>query len=202
MHYKEFIQKIEEELILSNVYFHLPKKEQVRIGKTGLWVSGFFQGHDQLELAVATKKPETEWFPILVHEYAHFQQYKTQAPCWVAYQSQNQTEDKLTKWLNHEVEYSAAELDLIFTTLINVEKDAEDRTIALIKQYHLPVDVEQYTKGARAYLLFYLWVKKHRRWSRSGHESYAVPQILQYMASSLDNLVLDDKLDQIFSEYL
>lgn len=200
--HKDFINTIEEELILSNVYFHLSKKDKVRSYKEGLWVAGFFQGHQDPELAVATKKPEAEWFPVLIHEYAHFLQYKEQHPSWVAYQKQNQTEDKLSRWVMREKEYSETELDEIFSTIFNIEKDAEERTIALIQKYQLQVDVEFYLKGARAYLLFYQFVRKHRKWYRIGLEPYKNQEILKHLPGHLLDLNLDLATEQLFLNYL
>ena len=199
---KLFLERIEEELILRNIYFHLSKKEAVRSHKKGLWVAGFFQGHTEPELAVATKKTEDQWFPVLVHEYAHYTQWIEKSPEWVAYTSLNEQEDPLTLWLDKEKEMTPEELDHLFKVLIALEKDAEERTINLMKSEDLQVDLPTYIKGARAYLLFYQFVRKHRRWYKPGNEPYKTPQIYNHMPEHLNDLVLDEQTEQLFLTYL
>lgn len=201
-HSKLFLESIEEELILSNVYYHLPKKEAVGSKTSSLKTSGFFRGDPDPELVVATKKPLSSWFPILIHEYCHYLQWKEQSPLWRHHQELTSAlgGDALFDWIEGKKDLEEETLDELFSVTIALEKDAEERAVEIIRTRNLPVDIESYLKGARSYLLFYQFVRKHRLWFSAGKEPYGDEVILKMMEPSLESLELTSPIENRFKE--
>jgi hypothetical protein len=54
--------------------------------------------------------------------------------------------------------------NLIFNSVIEMERDCEKRTIELIKKYSLPIDLDNYKNNAIMYLYYYTYAKKFRTW--------------------------------------
>lgn len=201
---KVFLENIEVELILSSVYYHLPKKVAVAANKRSVVkTSGFFSS-EPLELCVATKKPFEKWFPILLHEYSHYKQWKENSLVWSQYQDFITSlggGDVLFSWVQGEVELDEQSLDKLFELVIALEKDAEERTVLNIIENKFPVDLDDYIKGARSYLLFYHFVKRHKKWYVVGFEPYNIPELINLMPSNFEDICLTKEIEDIFLRY-
>lgn len=157
---KDILTIIREDLKDYGVNYVLEKS--VFLAYSGdIKVRGYFS-HEPLELRIASKNPE--WYKILLHEYCHFLQYKEQTPIWREVINNNYFQ-KFDNWLNHTVELSESELNLVVDKIVELEKDCELRVIELIKKYNL--GIENYEAEMNAYLSYYSEVKKTRIFNSS-----------------------------------
>jgi len=98
------------------------------------------------------------WFPVLMHESSHMDQYIENDPTWVNNLGLEQTD----KWIDGD---DGVDLNIIseeIRTSMDVEINCEKRTIEKIKKFNLEdiLDIDEYIQKSNAYILFYLWMKK------------------------------------------
>jgi len=120
---------------------------------------GFFSPDDfELRVAIGYK----QWPLILLHEYAHFLQWRAGCKAWL-----NAKDDSaFWSWIqgkrvNRERAWAATR------ALFMCERDAERRTIKLLGKMFADlglIDVASYIKRANAYLASYPTMTKQRRW--------------------------------------
>ena len=116
----------------------------------------------QRKIAIASENPA---FPrLIVHEMGHFYQWKNNYKWWIIANLVEKNIGDHVEWLFNGVEYSPSELDLIFTSIRNMEAECEQVALELIKKYDLPIDRSNYIKSANSYIYFYNLVKKVRKW--------------------------------------
>ena len=86
-------------------------------------------------------------------------------------------------------------------TTRNLEHDCERRTLAMIKDYDLPIDGEKYARMAASYVMFYEYVKKHRKWYKIGKEPYRNEKLLKVMPANLPKrLTMTPKIEKLYKE--
>lgn len=149
----EFISEVVNELLDNkfSVVLH-QKKELSEIG-------GSFNGSDKEFIASIRGQLG---FEIFIHEYCHFLQWKHNRKYY----------DRLVvgcsiifDWLDGNF-YKKSILKYGFDCVIELERDCEIRAIEIIKKYNLNVDIENYTRTANSYLLFYNIIRENRKWSK------------------------------------
>lgn len=161
------------------VFVQLSPKEVIDIGD-GVPCSGYFDDEHELPvLAVATGKPEQEWLKVLLHEYGHASQWAEQAPCWI----RSKKAANWIDWLEGKPVKGIAEA---IEAAREVEADCERRTIRLIKELGLDIDIESYTRAANAYVHFYNLMATHRAWFAKGKAPYNVPEVLAAANPTMD----------------
>lgn len=112
---------------------------------------------------------EEDWFPVLVHEYCHFQQWLDgNASTTLQYPRAPACGTDFYPWLKGDNKLSKEELKLVFEYVILMERDCEERTIATLNEEcalnDCGVDVARYTQKANAYIMLHPFVRKHRQW--------------------------------------
>ena len=138
----------------------------------GMETCGYFC-EDPARLAVATGTPMSDWLPIFVHESCHLDQWLEKVAFW------NESERsirKLENWLQKKREYSDKEIFEFISNIIMLEEDCERRTVAKIKEWNLPIDIEKYIRGANVYLFFHLDLIRTRFWKKG---PYMNKQLMQ-----------------------
>jgi hypothetical protein len=90
---------------------------------------------------------------------------------------------KVDEWLNgtdvkNIKKYLALSRDL--------ELDNEKRSVALIKKWDLDIDVDEYTRKANAYVLFYNYLYHTRRWSDPKNSPYTNQNIIGKMSNKFN----------------
>lgn len=156
--------------------------EGVTVEVNGGQCAGFFQDRPVAKLSIAIGKPANDWIEILAHEYCHLKQWVENCSAWHDQKVHNiECSDLLDLWINHQIEFTDHQLNDYINRIIMVEKDCEERTVALIKELNLPIDVENYARKANAYLFFYHRVKKYRKWSNPNISLYSKPEIIRMM---------------------
>jgi hypothetical protein len=121
-------------------------------------------------MSIATGDLPSKWLPILLHEFSHFKQWKAGIHLQYAVE---QLSGEVWKKIITGAQVSKADIDHYVSTDIRYELDAERRTARLIRQLNLPsISVDQYIRGANAYLYFYGFIPKCRKWYKSSNPPY------------------------------
>ncbi len=170
---KDFISDCLIELISSNVSIKLSNTKTVLFSENSNdYSSGFFCDNPK-EFAVAVGKPQKEWFPIFIHEYNHFLQWKEQSKEWL-----NCDDVFFDHWLSDNT-VNTRKVNKGIASLITLELDCEKRSVEMIKKFKLNIDTEHYIKCANSYVLFYNILKEKRQWYDKA--PYTVDEIIDIM---------------------
>lgn len=147
--------------------------------------SGFFADEHSggPKLAYAMGKPFEDWFSVLAHEYNHMLQWFEKSPFWAPIQ---ESDKYLWPWLAGKIELVPERAEKYSMDNLRVELDCERRTIVMVKELDLPIDLPSYIKKANSYVYYYHMVLKHRKWYEVGREPYSVPEIVSAMPDKLD----------------
>lgn len=174
----EFLALVKETCQKHGVELELSPENKV-LTSSGIACSGYFSDNRK-KLAVATGKPEQEWFQILAHEFGHLNQ-------WVeghSYFKENKIsgidiDDLIDLWFQGHIELNESQLKKYLLPTILVEKDCEERVVGYIDTYSLPIEKKSYTKMANAYVLSYHAMMKNRLWPET--PVYKVSEIVEAM---------------------
>lgn len=178
----DFLKLVRQECKKAKVKLVLDPGPFVTTG--GVKVSGYFSTERRV-LAVATGKPEEEWFLILAHEFGHL--------CQLTEKSKYANEPEVDGvdygkffelWLGGHIELTPKQLKKYVVPTILMEQDCEKRVVKFIKKYNLPIDPGEYMKNANAYVLSYFVMMKTRKWPKT--PAYKVKAIIQGMPASFD----------------
>jgi hypothetical protein len=148
----------------------------------GIKTNGYFD-EDRKTLAISVNHALKDWLCVLVHEYCHSLQYQEKDPIWI---NGGDSYNKFFEWLGGETRLSKKDLNYHCRKALMIELDCERRTVKMIKKYNLPISQSEYCRRASAYIYFYLFVKKMKRWYKIGKEPYRNDNILKLMPSNLD----------------
>jgi len=171
---KSLVAKCISDLLENKVAINMPMSKKVIFSDDGdeMFSNGYFSDEPR-EFAVAMKKPQKDWLPIFLHEYSHFRQWKDKAIVW------KETDvNCMDSWLTG-VDFSEKTVDRSIFGLRNLELDCEIRTVALIQEHDIKMDIDLFIKQANAYLLFYNIVRTHRVWYKIA--PYEVKEIIDLM---------------------
>ena len=177
-------------------------KEHIMVQKSR--VSGYF-AEDSKELVCTTKKPESEWLEIFIHEFSHYEQWKENSYTWKlsVLPDGEDSSDLLFSWINGSKDFSKKKLNEIVWRARMLELDCEKRAVKNIKKYKLPIDIYAYIQKANTYVLFHNYVKIYRKWWRRGHAPYKMKDVYsQFPDRFLKNYTnIAKKYVDLFNEY-
>jgi hypothetical protein len=158
-----FITDCITELCKYDVKIELSNSDNVYIQEENIRVNGYWDDSNEnhLVFACAIGKPIKKWGPIFAHEYCHFLQWKDKDQLWYDYQSISVDENYK---IYHNLPIEKDRLEFCLNTYRDVELDCEKRTVKLLKKYKVPVDITEYIRGANAYVHFYNYIKRYRKW--------------------------------------
>lgn len=140
--------------------------------------NGYFQDGDKPTLAVACGQSFRKWLLVLVHESCHMDQWIEQVPEWTNnLLGTYETMDIIDLWCDHKIELSEEQLDEYIAIAREVELDCEKRSVEKIKEYNLPIDIDEYIQKANAYVWFYTMIKETRQWYKIGREPYNIKRV-------------------------
>jgi hypothetical protein len=182
---KSFIKDLQEKCKGNGINLVIKNKAGIPyVTENSFMVNGYFDEVSRT-LACAAGKDISQWLTILIHESSHMEQFLDNIPEW----SNNLGLDETDKWLTGDDNVDMEKITEEIKTGIEVELDCEKRTIDKIKQWGLDgiVDTEEYVQKANAYIMFYLWMKKNRKWYDIGREPYNLPEIFKEMPKTFDN---------------
>lgn len=155
--------------------------------------SGYFDD-DKGILAVAMKSPLA--LEILVHEFGHLTQYLENCKPW---KNLGNSLDKMFDWLaGKNVRQVSDSID----RARDMELDNEKRSVQIIKDFSLNIDIDSYIKRANSYVYFYNWMKTTRRWSSPNNSPYKNQRLLQVMPKTFQKSyrTIPKRIERIFKE--
>ena len=153
---QQFLAHVKEHTKAYGIKLVITKYNHVNLGHGVGRASGYF---DQSIIKVAGGgRSSKRILELIVHEYSHFLQFIHQEEIWKKAGRHNLEEalfnKKVTKERFHEMVSADKELEI----------DAEKKSVEIIKKWNLPIDVETYIKGANAYIYYYTYMDKYRKW--------------------------------------
>jgi hypothetical protein len=153
---------------------------------------------------LAYAKGHDKWFPVLLHEYNHMQQWIDKDPLLMGDQ-QVEADEYLWDWLAKDIELTAKKSrEYILSTLL-MELDCDRRSHKMITELDLPLDPDYYAQTANAYVLFYHLVLKHRKWYEIDEEPYHIDEIVSEMPTdlyTLDYRKISDEMVTLFETHM
>ncbi|MGH7744563.1 MAG: hypothetical protein ACREQ5_07065 [Candidatus Dormibacteria bacterium] len=188
----------------------LDRKHKFLDGEISVGSEAYFTPDAYLDYAlikVSTKgRSRVEWLCNLLHEVGHAEQYHE----WVNtafdgrsnFQSANETvwgktapfgEDATelsNDWVDGNIELADYRVAELFQSLVELEKDAEVRAIALMVKYGLIprfVSMADYSQHAWAYIYSYFVTALTRKWIPASAPPYQVRAIVKAMPKSLES---------------
>ncbi len=135
---------------------------------------------------------------ILVHEYCHLTQWQDGFHLW---KKAGRALPVIDEWL--EGKYKRPEtLNRAFEIAIGLERDNEMRSVRMINEWGLNIDVDRYIKRANAYLMFYNWLRQTRKWSKPNNTPYSNKRIVAAMPANfkLDYSKLPKRFEKLYKE--
>lgn len=143
----------------------------------GVQCSGYFDETDRV-LVVAMNKPDS--LGVLVHEYCHLTQWEEGIDIW---KKSDVSGVKLNEWLAGEkVRNIRKHIDVVR----DMELDNEHRAVRMIKKWKLSINVEDYIRGANAYVHFYNWLYYTRKWSSPNNLPYNSEIVMGTMSTKFN----------------
>ncbi len=182
---EKFMTFVRNDCKANNINLVLSKDDHVSIGSSKC--NGYFDEDDKI-LAVATGQDFSYWFKIFIHEYGHMTQWKDKCSVWVQGEKElAHPETIVDLWFDRKIELTEAQLDYWIPLARNIELDCEKRVIGLIEKFNLPINKKDYIKNANAYVYFWTYLRKTRKWYTIGKEPYKNELILAAMPDHFDN---------------
>jgi len=198
---KTFIEDLKIYTKENNIKLILSPEKGVQFSEGGILCNGYFDDITST-LACALGKDVSQWLVILLHESCHMDQWVEKVPEW----TENVGMDNIEKWLNGDDSVNMNNIDNEIRTSIIVEVDCEKRTVEKIKKYGLDsiINIDEYIQKSNAYVLFYLWMRKNRKWYTIGKEPYNIPDVVDIMPKTfdIDYTILDSNIEKTYDAYL
>lgn len=198
---ERFVEHLKQKTADYGVSLVLPDTTHVRYNNDDVMCNGYFVDKPNVVLACAVGKDVSLWLPILVHESCHMDQWIEQAPQWVngIMPDGREAIDTVVEWIHgtdHPMELVA---DCLGRSR-EVELDCEMRTAKKIRQFDLPINVEEYIQRSNSYILFYNFMKTSRKWYTPGKEPYNTPDVWKNAPTDFtgDYSQLSPKLEAAF----
>lgn len=170
---QSFILKVVRELLSHNFSVLLYNTEKLEDNCGGwCWID---EDENKKEFAVAMK--HNMGFEILIHEYSHFLQWKTDRAFW---DSTLKTYDVLFDWIaDLTLEVDELELEQSLKDIISIEHDCEKRVLKMVKNNPIEnFDTDKYIRASNAYIWSYHLNKELRK--RPTNPIYS-EKVLPYM---------------------
>jgi hypothetical protein len=155
-----FISHVKKECRKNGIRLLLSKKDILRDGIHTY--GGYF---DEEKIAISSGS-ESWIISTLVHEYCHMRQWIDKAP---EYTNINMSGDNnsiliMNSWIEGN-EYKKSIVNKAISINRDCELNCERRTVDIIKQFNLHLDIDEYCQTANSYILCYNFIKKVRTWN-------------------------------------
>jgi len=149
------LDKILAHLKLWNVKVNLAFADTVQFD--GEDISGFF---DQRSMTLGVAIKDENWFPVLIHEYCHFLQWKQGK-----WSSDKEIEEftKRTEWVYKKTELSDEDVLRITRAIQACELDAEKNVVEMCIHHSVGIDIKDYIRESNAYVLTYEYERIFRK---------------------------------------
>ena len=164
---------------------------------------GYFDNYT-MEMAVTHKNNENVFISLLVHEFSHMEQWIERDSTFTSHlRGGYESSTIMSQWLDGR-EYQYNTIKKAIDLLRDCELNCERRAVKNIEKYNLDLDEETYCKEANAYILFYNYIMRKRRWEYKESPN-CITEILDKMPTdlySLDYTELTSEQRNLFDEYL
>jgi len=168
-----FLNHVKKECEAYEVQLCIRKGKYVVLNKKNQ-CSGYFDPEEGKErLVVASNRKD--FLSILVHEYAHLTQWADNCYEWYNY---GESYNLVDEWLGGEDVHN---IGRHLKRAMLIELDNEKRSVALIKKFKLPIDIDDYIRKANSYMFFWLYLKYTRSWSKASNSPYNNKTIISKM---------------------
>jgi len=173
----QFIQYAIDECKKKEIKIDLaPRKYLILTDENYIRVNGFFCYEDKI-LRVATNKPLSKWFHVFVHEFGHFLQWKENCKAWQeSFYGTLDSSTEVFAWVDGK-RMTTKKIDECVSRARDLELDCERRAYQLIKEFELPISLDEYAQKANSYVYMYNWLRQSRRWYPTGKAPYENPKI-------------------------
>lgn len=190
--HKYFIAFVKAECRKEGVKCDLRNTKYVKVTNS-IKASGYFDESVPTLVCSMGRKDSIE---ILVHEYCHLTQWREQIPLW---KDCVKSCVKLDEWLSGK---NVVDIEKHIANCRDLELDNEKRSVALIKEFELPIDVEAYTRKANSYVHFYNYMLISRRWCTTKNSPYTNKKLIENMSPkfNMNYKKLSKKIEKIFIE--
>lgn len=175
---------------------------RIKVKEDNTHCTGYWDDSDpnDLQLKCMITNDDSEWVSTFAHEYCHFLQWKDKPKIWHDYNSKLNGDDLYKIYNNKPI--SRHKLETALNIVRELELDCEKRTVWLLQQYKIPIDIRSYIRKANAYILFHNHAKVYRKWYPLENSPYMNSKILQACSSRFyDNYeITPRKLAEAFLE--
>jgi hypothetical protein len=137
--------------------------------------SGYFDDTTDKKPTLVVSMNRKDWIEILVHEYCHLTQWSEGIDLWG---KAGESLAIIEEWLGgNEVK----DIDYHLGIARDLELDNERRTAKLLKAWDLGIDIEHYIRKANAYVQFYNYMYKTRKWCSPKNSPYTNERLIAQM---------------------
>jgi hypothetical protein len=196
----DLLQFVKNHCAKHNIKFVQVAEDFIPYPGSKLPCAGYFVAKDndpELGIAMGLK----DWHEVLLHEFCHSNQWleghaswinnylkEDEANCLGITAPNSEALDVLDMWTEGKIELSAEDVTEFTNRAIEVERDCEERTCALGKEFWHEFDAKNYARKANAYLRYYKYVELRRTWNTAGGPPYSDDIVV---AAQLDNFEQD-----------
>lgn len=173
---QSFIAHVKSECKAAGITVELRPVNYLKLGQD-MKCSGYFDEANR-KLVVAMSTPVA--VEVLVHEFGHFTQWIEKILIW---KQAGFAMSHIEEWLGGKPKRNIKKWMALSRDL---ELDNEKRSVQLIKDFNLPINIKKYTKSANAYVLFYNWMLISRRWCKPGNTPYSNKTVLNACSSKFN----------------
>lgn len=121
------------------------------------------------ELAVAINRPFIDWISVFIHESCHMDQQLSKeemrndewASAYIFF----------FEWIDGKRQFNNTQVTNFMNKIIECERDCDIRAVEKIKQFDLPINIEEYIKKSNAYLFKYIIYREQRKWIQGFDEN-------------------------------
>lgn len=195
--YRPFIASVKRQCKTYGIELLLsPSKTVVLTDDFSQDCSGYFCDSDKA-LVVACGKPFKEWFEILIHEFCHLEQWKTD-PRWKKWTNAC---GKTWEWMAGDIIMNKTQLRNVLDNMVELEKDCEMRAVEKIRKWDLPVNITQYVKKANVYLYSYHMLPEIKKFPTGVHSDINLIEMAPKTFRKNYRKVPDDMANYIIAKY-
>jgi len=192
---QEFVDFIKRQCKIYGVKLIMKDKKHLTL--TGnIKCSGYFDDGDDMKpiLAVATNRKD--WIEILAHEYCHLTQWVAKINLW---DKAGTSLSYVDSWLSGK---KVRNIKYHLGIARDLELDNERRTAKLLKAWDLGIDIEHYIRKANAYVQFYNYMYKTRKWCSPKNSPYTNERLIAQMSKRFNMRYkkMSKRVEKIFTQ--
>lgn len=174
--YNQFVKFVRDHLNEYGGNLVIGRGENVNCN--GIMCPGFF---DDRKILIKVAGNGEGFLSTLVHEYCHFLQYINDISI---YRKSDQASAIVENWLLGK-NYDPHTLKRAFFLVRAMERDCEKRSVKLIKEFNLPINVKTYAKQANCYIYTHFLMEETRKYWMYKKSPYKSRVVMKLMPSTM-----------------